>query len=105
MKITDYPNLKNIMEFPEEKRPEIVALVRQQNLKRRRDFRMATQKSVKNVNYLRDQIKDHFSKNIIDFVNICAFTYDPRLDQPHLPFVTYPYQDKFFLTVKNAIEI
>lgn len=31
-------------------------------------------------------------------------TYNPRLNKPHVPFITYPYQDQFILDIINAVE-
>jgi len=31
--------------------------------------------------------------SILYFVNTFCWTYDPRLENPHVPFVTYPFQD------------
>jgi len=32
------------------------------------------------------------------------WTYNPRLNQPHLPFITYPFQDDFIIQVTEAID-
>ena len=38
------------------------------------------------------------------FFNYLLWTYNPRLDEPHLPFILYPYQTKFVKDVVQSIE-
>jgi hypothetical protein len=33
------------------------------------------------------------------------WTYNPRLDKPHVPFITYPYQDDFIKQIVEAVEL
>ena len=40
----------------------------------------------------------------IFFFNMFLWTYNPRLDKPHVPFITYPYQDDFIKQIVDAIE-
>jgi len=40
----------------------------------------------------------------IFFFNMFLWTYNPRLNKPHVPFITYPYQDQFILEIVNAVE-
>ena len=40
----------------------------------------------------------------IFFFNMFLWTYNPRLAKPHVPFITYPYQDQFILDIVNAVE-
>ena len=40
----------------------------------------------------------------IFFFNMFLWTYNPRLDKPHVPFITYPYQDDFIKQIINAVE-
>ena len=40
----------------------------------------------------------------IFFFNMFLWTYNPRLNKPHVPFITYPYQDQFISEVVNAVE-
>lgn len=40
----------------------------------------------------------------IFFFNMFLWTYNPRLDKPHVPFITYPYQDDFIKQIVEAIE-
>lgn len=40
----------------------------------------------------------------IFFFNMFLWTYNPRLDKPHVPFITYPYQDDFIKQIVDAVE-
>lgn len=40
----------------------------------------------------------------IFFFNMFLWTYNPRLDKPHVPFITYPYQDDFIKQIIEAVE-
>ena len=40
----------------------------------------------------------------IFFFNMFLWTYNPRLDKPHVPFITYPYQDDFIKQIVEAVE-
>lgn len=40
----------------------------------------------------------------IFFFNLFLWTYNPRLAKPHVPFITYPYQDDFIKDIVNAVE-
>lgn len=40
----------------------------------------------------------------IFFFNMFLWTYNPRLDKPHVPFITYPYQDDFIKQIIDAVE-
>lgn len=41
----------------------------------------------------------------IFFFNMFLWTYNPRLDKPHVPFITYPYQDQFIKDIIESVEI
>ena len=41
----------------------------------------------------------------IFFFNMFLWTYNPRLDKPHVPFITYPYQDDFIKQIVEAVEL
>jgi len=43
-------------------------------------------------------------EDVLWWFNTFAWTFNPRLDQPHLPFVTYPFQDDFILKVVECVE-
>lgn len=38
------------------------------------------------------------------FFNMFLWTYNPRLKESNIPFITYPYQDRFILEVVEAVE-
>lgn len=38
------------------------------------------------------------------WINTFVYTFDPRLDIPHVPFITFPFQDDFVLKTINCIE-
>lgn len=40
----------------------------------------------------------------IFFFNMFLWTYNPRLAKPHVPFITYPYQDDFIKQIVSAVE-
>lgn len=43
------------------------------------------------------------SEDLLFYVNAFCWTYDPRLDSPTVPFITYPFQDETFLDLNEAI--
>jgi len=60
-----------------------------ENLKFRQ---MVKQNAEGNAQY--QQMQMMFCKSsILYFCNVFCWTYDPRLDNPHIPFVTFPFQD------------
>lgn len=50
------------------------------------------------------QILDMCSKDILFWVNMFCYTYDPRLPSSVVPFITYQYQDRAMLELADAIE-
>ena len=40
----------------------------------------------------------------IFFFNMFLWTYNPRLNEPHLPFILYPFQTKFVEDVVKSVE-
>lgn len=42
--------------------------------------------------------------DVLFFFNVFAWTFNPRLDMPHLPFITYPFQDETIVEIVNCIE-
>lgn len=44
------------------------------------------------------------STDILYWVNLYALTYDPRKTPAAIPFITYPYEDRLILDLKDAIE-
>lgn len=56
---------------------------------------------------LRSALKEYCKRDILFFVNVFLFTYDPRrtfYDGIDLPFVLFPAQEKFVLDIKKAID-
>ena len=53
---------------------------------------MVMQNCLNNASY-REMQKVWCKSNILYFCNVFCWTYDPRLEQPHIPFVTFPFQD------------
>ena len=49
-------------------------------------------------------IRKACAEDILFFVNVFAWTYDPRLKEGRVPFVTYGFQDDAILAIKSAIE-
>ena len=41
----------------------------------------------------------------IFFFNMFLWTYNPRLAIPHVPFITYPYQDDFIKQIVESVEV
>lgn len=44
------------------------------------------------------------SEDILFWFNTFAYTFNPRLDIPHIPFITYPFQDDFILKLVECVE-
>ena len=110
----DYPNLKNIMAYPESYREVFAEKVRTNNLHYRIQlFDKLNPDDPDDPDQVNDPVllkqqkafMDHFAENPIDFINLCCTTNDPRNEiNPHLPFVTYPYQDEFILWLRDRAE-
>lgn len=43
------------------------------------------------------------SEDILFYVNAFCWTYDPRRDDPTVPFITYPFQDEVFADLDASI--
>jgi len=43
-------------------------------------------------------------RDIIFTFNAFFFTFDPRKENPHIPFITYPYQNEYILSVWDDIQ-
>lgn len=48
---------------------------------------------------------EYCAKNILFWINAFLFTYDPRLPEKIIPFVTYDYQDEAILEMQAAIDV
>jgi len=44
------------------------------------------------------------SEDCLFWINTFVYTFDPRLDIPHVPFITFPFQDEFVLKAIDCIE-
>ena len=44
------------------------------------------------------------SQDILFYLNAFAWTYDPRLKTPTIPFITYPYQDDSILKICDSVQ-
>lgn len=78
----------------------LVPKQREENLNYRTEIISWGAKSFKNAQVL----WNYCSRDILYFVNTFGWTFDPRVeDHPALPFVTYPFQDRAFLIIENAI--
>lgn len=53
---------------------------------------------------IQKELWEKCGKHPIIFFNMFLRTYNPRLNMPHLPFITYPYQDVFINQVAEAID-
>lgn len=42
-------------------------------------------------------------RDILFYFNAFAYTFEPRVDHNHLPFVTYPFQDEYIETIWKSI--
>lgn len=51
----------------------------------------------------RHALKRMCSEDLLFYVNAFCWTYDPRLESPMVPFITYPFQDETFLDLNDAI--
>lgn len=43
------------------------------------------------------------SEDLLFYVNAFCWTYDPRLEHPTVPFITYPFQDETLLELEESI--
>lgn len=50
------------------------------------------------------QLKTMCASDILFYVNVFGWTYDPRSELKKLPFITYPFQDDAMLAIKDCIE-
>ena len=50
------------------------------------------------------QIKAECGRDILFYVNLFCWTYDPRRMEPDIPFVTYPFQDDALLELVDSVK-
>lgn len=48
-------------------------------------------------------LRDWCAADILFYVNVFGWTYDPRTEMTELPFITWPYQDDALVTILEAI--
>jgi len=53
---------------------------------------------------VRSILMEDCGNDLVYFVNMFGWTYDPRMLQPHLPFTTYPFQDTHLRDMIDAID-
>ena len=70
------------------------------NLKFRADIIVKAEKDKELQSLLMAKCKE----DINFFVNVFCWTFDPRKDQPHLPFVTYEFQDEHLVKMVECAE-
>lgn len=72
------------------------------NLKWRRD---AIARATVDVEYA-DMLREACSKDVIFFIDVFCFTYDPRVEPfPKLPFILYPFQEEAILEILRCIGV
>lgn len=54
---------------------------------------------------IRRALKEYCRKDILFWVNCFLFTYDPRLTQKIVPFITYDFQDEAILALQDALRV
>lgn len=125
-----YANLKEILNIPEKQLTEEMLdftwLSHEQKIEKwkanvnysiqdRRDFLLKMQfdnkvqrlkllTSAKHDKRMQEIITKKCDRDPIFFFNLLLRTYNPRLVKPHLPFILYPFQEKFILEMIDGIE-
>src|SRR5690349_22866331 len=56
-------------------------------------YRMMVKQNAEGNTQYQEMQKIFCKSSILYFCNVFCWTYDPRLDNPHIPFVTFPFQD------------
>lgn len=57
-----------------------------------------------NNDELKAYLNSYSSDDILYWINTFVWTYNPRAKHPKTPFITYPFQDQFILSLKKHIE-
>ena len=70
------------------------------NLRFRRNLLRRASKSV----VLQRKLKKACSEDILFYINVFCWTYDPRKENSVIPFITYEYQDRALLDLVRCIE-
>jgi hypothetical protein len=45
------------------------------------------------------------SEDLLFYINVFCWTYDPRQENPVLPFITYPFQDETMLNIADCVQV
>jgi hypothetical protein len=69
------------------------------NLKWRRDMLALARKDVTH----RSSLRKMCSEDLLFYINAFCWTYDPRLENPMVPFLTYEFQDETLLDLNDAV--
>ena len=63
------------------------------NVRENLEFRVQMQQQAEASQEFQEHQIHFCQSNILYFINVWCWTFDPRLQPPHIPFVTYPFQD------------
>ena len=69
------------------------------NLKWRRDMLALARNDVKH----RASLRKMCAEDLLFYINAFCWTYDPRLENPMVPFLTYDFQDETLLDLNDAV--
>lgn len=69
------------------------------NLRWRKEMLALARKDVAH----RASLRKMCGEDILFYVNAFCWTYDPRLENPMVPFLTYPFQDETLLELNDAV--
>ncbi len=69
------------------------------------NFRDFAYREARQSQALRQALKEYCRKDILFWVNVFLWTYDPRLSEKRIPFITYEYQDDAILQLQDAIRV
>ncbi len=67
------------------------------------DYRIKLVQEAENDPILQAIIKERCAKDDLFFINTFVMTYDPRLSQSVIPFITYPFQDDYINGMVNCV--
>ncbi len=68
-------------------------------------FRCWVYHKARNDPALQRALKEYCRKDILFWVNVFLWTYDPRIVEKKTPFITYDYQDEAILQLQDAIKV
>lgn len=90
---------QNVKYSIQDRRDELLRVQYQNKLQR---LKMLTR--AKEDKYVQEMILKKCERDPLFFFNMLLWTYNPRLDKPHLPFIFYPYQEESILDLIESIE-